>query len=178
MSNGVGVREAQVSSGRNLQRRHLPNDFRPPSLEPSREFEQIMFQLFLRARLRNLTLGSSPEGENFKVRSPERDEETDRQRVADRHECDRDGIERSRERAKGTEPEGRGRAGARRGDCRQCERRVPGSGAAGHPPSGLVQRGNFERREAAEIARRYDIHFKFLRAAVLSRFPDYKAPSA
>ncbi len=39
-----------------------------------------MFQLFLRARLRNFTKDHL-EGEGFKARAPERDEDTDRKRI-------------------------------------------------------------------------------------------------
>ena len=40
-----------------------------------------MFQLFLRARMRNLFVQTHRNDDGFKVRSPERDGDTDRQRI-------------------------------------------------------------------------------------------------
>lgn len=135
-----------------------------------------MFLLFLRARLRNLTRGDL-EGDQFKVRSPRRDEDTDRQRVA----VVMNAIETALSAAEGEQ----------KGLNERVEE-VPARAAVtvgtasdeylDREPLDTHHQGLFSEEISSGQRRLKSLadtitHFKFLRAAVLSRFPDYK-PSA
>ena len=136
-----------------------------------------MFQLFLRARLRNLTQ-SSPESDQFKVRSPQRDEDTDRQRV----DIVMNAIEMALQAAEGEQKglsqrveEVLARAAVTVGNASdEYLDREPLDGHHQNLFSEEISNGQKRLRSLADSIS----HFKFLRAAVLSRFPDYKTPSS
>jgi hypothetical protein len=136
-----------------------------------------MFQLFLRARLRKLTQ-SSPEGDQFKVRSPQRDEDTDRQRV----DIVMDAIEKALQAAEGEQKglsqrveEVLARAAVTVGNASdEYLDREPLDGYHQNLFSEEISNGQKRLGSLADSIS----HFKFLRTAVLSRFPDYKQPAA
>ena len=135
-----------------------------------------MFLLFLRARLRNLTRGDL-EGDQFKVRSPRRDEDTDRQRVA----VVMNAIETALQAAEGEQK------GLNERVEEVLARAAVTVGTASdeyldREPLDTHHQGLFSEEISSGQRRLKSLadtitHFKFLRAAVLSRFPDYK-PSA
>lgn len=136
-----------------------------------------MFQLFLRARLRNL-IQSNPQGDQFKVRSPRRDEDTDRQRV----DIVMNAIETALQAAEGEQKglsqrveEVLARAAVTVGNASdEYLDREPLDGHHQNLFSEEISNGQKRLRSLADSIS----HFKFLRAAVLSRFPDYKTPSS
>lgn len=136
-----------------------------------------MFQLFLRARLRNL-IQNSPEGDQFKVRSLQRDEDTDRQRV----DIVMNAIETALQAAEGEQKglsqrveEVLARAAVTVGNASdEYLDREPLDGHHQNLFSEEISNGQKRLRSLADSIS----HFKFLRAAVLSRFPDYKQPSS
>jgi hypothetical protein len=135
-----------------------------------------MFLLFLRARLRNLTRGDL-EGDQFKVRSPRRDEDTDRQRVA----AVMNAIETALQAAEGEQK------GLNERVEEVLARAAVTVGTASdeyldREPLDTHHQGLFSEEISSGQRRLKSLadtitHFKFLRAAVLSRFSDYK-PSA
>ena len=136
-----------------------------------------MFQLFLRARLCNLTR-SGPEGDQFKVRSLQRDDDTDRQRV----DIVMNAIETALQAAEGEQKglsqrveEVLARAAVTIGNASdEYLDREPLDGHHQNLFSEEISNGQRRLRTLADSIS----HFKFLRAAVLSRFPDYKQPAA
>jgi hypothetical protein len=135
-----------------------------------------MFLQFLRARLRNLTRGDL-ESDQFKVRSPRRDEDTDRQRVA----AVMNAIETALSAAEGEQK------GLNERVEEVLARAAVTVGTASdeyldREPLDTHHQGLFSEEISSGQRRLKSLadtitHFKFLRAAVLSRFPDYK-PSA
>jgi hypothetical protein len=135
-----------------------------------------MFLLFLRARLLNFTRGDL-EGDQFKVRSPRRDEDTDRQRVA----AVMNAIETALSAAEGEQK------GLNERVEEVLARAAVTVGTASdeyldREPLDTHHQGLFSEEISSGQRRLKSLadtitHFKFLRAAVLSRFPDYK-PSA
>ena len=135
-----------------------------------------MFLQFLRARLRNLTRGDL-EGDQFKVRSPRRDEDTDRQRVA----AVMNAIETALSAAEGEQKglnerveEVLARAAVTVGTA--SDEYLDREPLDTHHQGLLSEEISSGQRRLKSLADTIT-HFKFLRAAVLSRFPDYK-PSA
>ncbi|MBR1202354.1 MULTISPECIES: hypothetical protein [Bradyrhizobium] len=136
-----------------------------------------MFQLFLRARAHDLIRSRRSE-EGFKARSAERDAETDRARIGSIMAA----IEAALQAAE-SEQSGLGR---RVDDVLARAAVTLGNGTDEylerealdnyHQDLFDAEISNGQRRLkelATEIA-----HFKFMKAAVLSRFPDYKPPAA
>jgi hypothetical protein len=136
-----------------------------------------MFQLFLRSRAQDLIRSRRGE-EGFKARSAERDAETDRARIG----SIRAAIEAALQAAE-SEQSGLGR---RVDDVLARAAVTLGNGTDEylerealdnyHQDLFDAEISNGQRRLkelATEIA-----HFKFMKAAVLSRFPDYKPPAA
>ncbi|NEU98350.1 hypothetical protein [Bradyrhizobium uaiense] len=136
-----------------------------------------MFQLFLRSRAHDLIRSRRSE-EGFKARSAERDAETDRARIGSIMAA----IEAALQAAE-SEQSGLGR---RVDDVLARAAVTLGNGTDEylerealdnhHQDLFDAEISNGQRRLkelATEIA-----HFKFMKAAVLSRFPDYKAPAA
>ncbi|MDH2380205.1 hypothetical protein [Bradyrhizobium sp. CER78] len=136
-----------------------------------------MFQLFLRARAHDL-IGSRRSEEGFKARSAERDAETDRARIGSIMAA----IEAALQAAE-SEQSGLGR---RVDDVLARAAVTLGNGTDEylerealdnyHQDLFDAEISNGQRRLkelATEIA-----HFKFMKAAVLSRFPDYKPAAA
>ena len=136
-----------------------------------------MFQLFLRARLRNLTKGATSDGDGFKVRSPQRDDDTDRQRV----EGVMNAIEAALQAAEGEQrglnqrvDEVMARAAVTVGNASdEYLDREPLDGHHQNLFSEEISNGQKRLKSLADTIS----HFKFLRAAVLSRFPDFKIAS-
>lgn len=137
-----------------------------------------MFKLFLGERLRNLAQGISPGGDDFRVRSPERDEATDRQRI----ETIMNAIEKVLSAA---ENEQKG-LNQRVEDVLARAAVTVGNASDEYldrEPLDSHHQGLFSEEISSGQVRLKSLadtisHFKFLRAAALSRFPDYKAPSA
>lgn len=135
-----------------------------------------MFQLFLRARLRNFAQGQGG-GEQFKVRSSQRDEDTDRQRIETVMNAIETALSAAENEQKGLN---------QRVDDVLARAAVTVGNASDEyldrEPLDSHHQGLFSE-EISDGQRRLKsladtiTHFKFLRAAVLSRFPDYK-PSA
>ena len=136
-----------------------------------------MFQLFLRARVHKLFRGGAAERE-FKARSTERDAETDRQRVGS--------ILLSIETAlAAAEAEHSGLT--RRVDDFLARAAVTfGNGTDEYltrEALDSLHQDLFDREISSGQRRLQELavtisHFKFLKAAMLSRFPDFKPPAA
>ena len=135
-----------------------------------------MFQLFLRARARNFArdhLG----GDGFKVRSPQRDEETDNQQVEGVMNAIEAALHAAEREQKGLNErveEVLARAAVTVGNASdEYLDREPLDGHHQNLFSEEISNGERRLKSLADAI----THFKFLRAAVLSRFPDYR-PSA
>jgi hypothetical protein len=136
-----------------------------------------MFQLFLRARARNFARAHLG-GEKFKVRSPKRDEDTDRERidtimnaietVLHAAENEQQGLNQRVENVLARAAVTVGNASDEYLD------REPLDDHHQNLFSEEISSGQTRLKSLAVTI----THFKFLRAAVLSRFPDYKLPSA
>jgi hypothetical protein len=135
-----------------------------------------MFQLFLRARARNFARAHLG-GEKFKVRSLERDEDTDRERietivnaietVLHAAENEQQGLNQRVENVLARAAVTVGNASDEYLD------REPLDHHHQNLFSEEISSGQKRLKSLADAI----THFKFLRAAVLSRFPDYKLPS-
>ena len=135
-----------------------------------------MFQLFLRARLRNFSRDHLGD-EGFKVRSPERDEDTDRQRIQTVMNAIETVLNAAESEQKGLNQRVEdvlARAAVTVGNASDeyLERE----------PLDTHHQGLFSEEISSGQRRLKSLadtitHFKFLRTAVLSRFPDYR-PSA
>jgi hypothetical protein len=136
-----------------------------------------MFQLFLRARARNFArdhLG----GDGFKVRSPQRDEETDHQRVEGVMNAIEAALQAAEREQKGLNErveEVLARAAVTVGNA--SDEYLDREPLDTHHQGLFSEEISSGQRRLKSLADAIS-HFKFLRAAVLSRFPDYKAPSA
>jgi hypothetical protein len=135
-----------------------------------------MFQLFLRARARNFARAHLG-GEKFKVRSPKRDEDTDRERidtivnaietVLHAAENEQQGLSQRVENVLARAAVTVGNASDEYLD------REPLDDHHQNLFGEEISSGQKRLKSLADAI----THFKFLRAAVLSRFPDYKLPS-
>jgi hypothetical protein len=136
---------------------------------------KLMFKLFLPARLRNLAQGNSG-SEGFKVRSPERDEATDRQRVATVMTAIETVLSAAEDEQKGLSQrvdDVLARAAVTVGNASdEYLDREPLDTQHQDLFSEEISNGQRRLKSLADSIS----HFKFLRAAVASRFPDYKAP--
>jgi hypothetical protein len=136
-----------------------------------------MFHLFLRARLRNLTQGN-PDSDQFKVRSPRRDDDTDRERVEAVMNAIEAALQAAESEQKGLNQrvdEVLARAAVTVGNASdEYLDREPLDGYHQNLFSEEISNGQKRLKSLADTIS----HFKFLRAAVLSRFPDYKQPAA
>jgi hypothetical protein len=136
-----------------------------------------MFQLFLRARMRNLFAQTDLDDDEFKVRSSERDGDTDRQRI----DIVMNAIEAALQAAEGEQKglnqrveEVLARAAVTVGNATdEYLQREP---LDNHHQNLFSEEISNGQRRLSSLADSIS-HFKFLRAAALSRFPDYKAPS-
>jgi hypothetical protein len=135
-----------------------------------------MFQLFLRARLRNLRRDHLA-GQNFQVRSSERDEDTDRRRIATIMNAIESVLSAAETEQKGLNQRVEdvlARAAVTVGNASdEYLDREPLDTQHQALFSEEISNGQKRLKSLAETIS----HFKFLRAAVLSRFPDFK-PSA
>jgi hypothetical protein len=136
-----------------------------------------MFHLFLRARLRNLTQGN-PDSDQFKVRSPRRDDDTDRERVEAVMNAIEAALQAAESEQKGLNQrvdEVLARAAVTVGNASdEYLDREPLDGHHQNLFSEEISNGQKRLKSLADTIS----HFKFLRAAVLSRFPDFKQPAA
>jgi hypothetical protein len=135
-----------------------------------------MFQLFLRARARNFArdhLGN----DRFKVRSPQRDEDTDRQRVEAVMNAIEAALQAAEREQKGLSErvdEVLARAAVTVGNASdEYLDREPLDGHHQNLFSEEISNGQRRLKSLADMI----THFRFLRAAALSRFPDYKPPA-
>jgi hypothetical protein len=130
-----------------------------------------MFQLFSRARA-----GGGPAGEKFKVRTPERDEETDRERIATVMNAIETVLDAAENEQKGLSQRVEdvlARAAVTVGNASdEYLDREPLDTQHQALFSEEISNGQRRLKSLADSIS----HFKFLRAAVLSRFPDYKPP--
>lgn len=136
-----------------------------------------MFQLFLRARLHNLILGSLGD-EGFRARSQERDAETARFRVASiltaiegalsAAEAEQAGLSRRVD-----DVLARAAVTIGNGTDEYLERDARDSRHQDLFDSEIMNGQRRLKELAAEIS-----HFRFLKAAVLSRFPDHKTSTS
>lgn len=132
-----------------------------------------MFQLFLQNRAQNL-VKSRLGGEGFKARSPERDAETDRQRIAsivaavdaalEAAESEQAGLSRRVE-----DVLARAAVTLGNGTDEYLEREALDNHHQDLFDKEILNGQRRLKELASEIA-----HFKFMKAAVLSRFPDFK----
>jgi hypothetical protein len=137
-----------------------------------------MFQLFLRARLRSLFTQDPREDDGFKVRSPRRDGDTDRQRVDIVMNAIEEALHAAESEQKGLNQrveEVLARAAVTVGNASdEYLDREPLDGHHQNLFSEEISNGQKRLQSLADAIS----HFKFLRAAVLSRFPDYKMSAA
>lgn len=138
----------------------------------------IMFQLFLRARARNFArdhLGGA--SETFQVRSSGRDEDTDRKRVETVMTAIETVLHAAEDEQKGLSQRVEdvlARAAVTVGNASdEYLDREPLDTHHQGLFSEEISNGQKRLKSLADTI----THFKFLRAAVLSRFPDYKPPS-
>lgn len=137
-----------------------------------------MFQLFLRARARNFArdhLGGGSEA--FYVRSSERDEDTDRKRIETVMNAIETVLQAAEDEQKGLNQRVEdvlARAAVTVGNASdEYLDREPLDDHHQGLFSEEISNGQMRLKSLADTI----THFKFLRAAVLSRFPDYRAPS-
>jgi hypothetical protein len=132
-----------------------------------------MFQLFLRARARNFARGHLG-NDQFKVRSSQRDEDTDRQRIElimNAIETALSAAEREQKGLSQRVDDVLARAAVTVGNASdEYLDREPLDGHHQNLFSEEISNGQKRLKSLADTI----THFKFLRAAVLSRFPDYK----
>ena len=137
-----------------------------------------MFQLFLRARLRSLFKQDPREDDGFKVRSLRRDGDTDRQRVDIVMNAIEEALHAAESEQKGLNQrveEVLARAAVTVGNASdEYLDREPLDGHHQNLFSEEISNGQKRLQSLADAIS----HFKFLRAAVLSRFPDYKMSSS
>src|ERR1700733_3556353 len=137
-----------------------------------------MFQLFLRARLRSLFKQDPREDDGFKVRSLRRDGDTDRQRVDIVMNAIEEALHAAESEQKGLNQrveEVLARAAVTVGNASdEYLDREPLDGHHQNLFSEEISNGERRLKSLADAI----THFKFLRAAVLSRFPDYNLPPA
>jgi hypothetical protein len=136
-----------------------------------------MFQLFLRARAHNF-FKNRPGGQDFKARSAERDAETDRSRIGSiltaietalsAAEQEQLGLSRRVEDVLGRAAVTIGNASDEYLDREPLD--------SHHQDLFSIEISNGQRR-LKELATTIT-HFRFMKAAMLSRFPDFKPPPA
>ena len=136
-----------------------------------------MFQLFLRARMRNLFAQTHRNDDRFKVRSPERDDDTDRQRIDIVMNAIEAALQAAEDEQKGLNQrveEVLARAAVTIGNASdEYLQREP---LDSHHQNLFSEEISNGQRRLSSLADSIS-HFKFLRAAALSRFPNYKASS-
>ncbi len=136
-----------------------------------------MFQLFLRSRAQNY-LRSRLGSQDFRARSAERDAETDRARVGSILEAIEGALHAAEQEQSGLNrrvDDVLARAAVTIGNgTDEYLEREPLDSHHQDLFSAEISNGQRRLRElAAEIT-----HFKFMKAAVLSRFPDFRQPAA
>jgi hypothetical protein len=135
-----------------------------------------MFQLFLRARARNFAKDHLA-SEKFKVRSAERDTDTDRQRVETVMSAIETVLSDAEKEQKGLSQRVEdvlGRAAVTVGNA--SDEYLDREPLDNHHQGLFSEEISNGERRLKSLADTIS-HFKFLRAAVLSRFPDYKQPA-
>ena len=136
-----------------------------------------MFQLFLRARAHNYFKGRLGD-QDFKARSADRDAETDRSRVSSILEAIENALHAAEQEQSGLSrrvEDVLARAAVTIGnDTDEYLEREPLDSHHQDLFGAEISNGQRRLKELATTI----THFKFLRAAMLSRFPDVKAPTA
>jgi hypothetical protein len=135
-----------------------------------------MFQLFLRARAHNYFMGRRG-GQEFKARSADRDAETDRSRVGSILEAIENALHAAEREQSGLSrrvEDVLARAAVTMGnDSDEYLEREPLDSHHQNLFGAEILNGQRRLKElASEIT-----HFKFMKAATLTRFPDYKPPA-
>ena len=133
-----------------------------------------MIQLFLRARAHNY-FKSRLGRQEFKARSADRDAETDRSRVCSILQAIENALTAAEQEQSGLGEDVLARAAVTLGNgTDEYLEREPLDSHHQDLFSAEISNGQRRLKElATEIT-----HFKFLKAATLSRFPDFKAPTA
>jgi hypothetical protein len=136
-----------------------------------------MFQLFLRARAHNYFKGRLG-GQEFRARSADRDAETDRSRVGSILDAIEGAIRAAEQEQAGLN--GRvedvlARAAVTFGN--DTDEYLEREALDSHHQDLFGAKISNGQRRLKELASTIS-HFKFLKAATLSRFPDYKAPTS
>jgi hypothetical protein len=137
---------------------------------------KIMFQLFLRARARNFARNHLG-GETFQVRASERDEDTDRKRIETVVNAIETVLHAAEDEQKGLNQRVEdvlARAAVTVGNA--SDEYLDREPLDTHHQGLFSEEISNGQRRLKSLADTIS-HFKFLRAAVLSRFPDYKAPT-
>ena len=136
-----------------------------------------MFQLFLRARAQNYFKGRLG-GQEFKARSVDRDAETDSSRVGSILEAIENALHAAEQEQVGLSrrvEDVLARAAVTMGnDSDEYLEREPLDSHHQNLFGAEISNGQRRLKELAGTI----THFKFLKAATLSRFPDYKAPTS
>ena len=136
-----------------------------------------MFQLFLRARAHNYFKGRLG-GQEFKARSADRDAETDRSRVGSILQAVENALQAAEQEQAGLSrrvEDVLARAAVTMGnDSDEYLEREPLDSHHQNLFGAEILNGQRRLKElASEIT-----HFRFMKAAMLSRFPDFKLPAA
>lgn len=135
-----------------------------------------MFQLFLRARARNFARDNLG-GEKFQVRAPERDDDTDRKRIETVMNAIETGLHAAEDEQKGLNQrvaDVLARAAVTVGNASdEYLDREPLDNHHQGLFSEEISNGQKRLKSLADTIS----HFRFLRAAVLSRFPEHKLSS-
>jgi hypothetical protein len=136
-----------------------------------------MFQQFLRSRLRDF-LPSQPTDDEFKVRSRGRDEDTDRQRVQTVMDAIEAVLVAAEKEQKGLSlriEDVLARAAVTGGNA--SDEYLDREPLDDHHQSLFSEEISSGQKRLSSLADTIG-HFRFLRTAVLSRFPDYRVPSS
>jgi hypothetical protein len=136
-----------------------------------------MFQLFLRARVQNFIMARLGD-DGFKARSPERDAETDMSRVGSIVTAIETALHAAENEQSGLSRRvddvlARAAVTFGNGTDEYLEREALDNHHQDLFDAEIINGQRRLKELASEIA-----HFRFMKAAVLSRFPDYKAPPA
>ncbi|WFU70986.1 hypothetical protein [Bradyrhizobium sp. CB2312] len=137
-----------------------------------------MFQLFLRARTHNFLRGHSRGEQEFRARSPERDMETDRSRIGAIMTAIEDALHAAEREQSGLSRRvedvlARAAVTLGNGDDEYLER----DDLDNHHQDLFDKEILNGQRRLKELGSSI-AHFKFLKAAMLSRFPEFRSPAS
>ncbi|MGY4615534.1 hypothetical protein ACVWZ4_000761 [Bradyrhizobium sp. USDA 4472] len=137
-----------------------------------------MFQLFLRARTHNFLRGHSGAEQEFRSRSPERDAETDQSRIETIMAAIEDALEAAEREQSGLNRRvedvlARAAVTIGNGEDEYLEREALDNHHQDLFDKEILNGQRRLKELGSSIA-----HFKFLKAAMLSRFPKFRPPAA